>query len=101
MAITRASFDFVVAGAGVAAITTAHYLARAVPAATIALISPHAPMSQTSSLSTECFRNHWPSGAMRGLMSRSIAFSEAAVAAAIDADERHGQPGLHTDAWVR
>jgi hypothetical protein len=34
-------------------------------------------------------------------MSRSIAFSEAAVAAAIDADERHGQPELRTDAWVR
>lgn len=80
MAAARASFDFIVAGAGVAAITTAHYLARAVPAASIALVSPHAPMSQTSSLSTECFRNHWPSGAMRGLMSRSIELLEAHAA---------------------
>ena len=80
MALARKSYDFVVAGAGVAAIATAHYIAKAVPSATVALVSPHAPMSQTSSLSTECFRNHWPSAAMRGLMSRSISLLEAHAA---------------------
>jgi len=74
-------FDFIVAGAGVAAIATARHLARRVPNATIALVSAHSPMSQTSSLSTECFRNHWPSAAMRSFMTRSIELiTEQAVA---------------------
>jgi sarcosine oxidase, subunit beta len=64
--------DFVIAGAGVVAIATARYLAKSVPNSSIILITPHAPMSQTSSLSTECFRNHWPSQAMRSFMTRSI-----------------------------
>ena len=66
------AYDFVIAGAGIAALSTARYLARLVPNATIALVTPHAPMSQTSSLSTECYRDHWPSPTMRSFMSRSI-----------------------------
>jgi glycine/D-amino acid oxidase-like deaminating enzyme len=53
MSATRASYDFVVAGAGVCALSAARYLARASPTARIAIVTPHAPMSQTSSLSTE------------------------------------------------
>ncbi len=65
-------YDFVVAGAGIIALSTARYLARLAPTATIALVTPHAPMSQTSSLSTECYRDHWPSPTMRSFMARSI-----------------------------
>jgi glycine/D-amino acid oxidase-like deaminating enzyme len=74
-------FDFVVAGAGVSAIAAARHLARRVPTASIALVTPHAPMSQTSSLSTECFRNHWPSAAMRAFMTRSIELIDEQAAA--------------------
>lgn len=70
------TYDFVIAGAGIAALSTARYLSRLVPTATIALVTPHAPMSQTSSLSTECFRDHWPSPTMRSFMGRSIELIE-------------------------
>jgi len=72
MASPSKRVDFVIAGAGVAAIAAARHLARKVPEASILMVTPHAPMSQTSSLSTECFRNHWPSQAMRSFMTRSI-----------------------------
>jgi glycine/D-amino acid oxidase-like deaminating enzyme len=65
-------FDFVISGAGVAGLACARYLARTAPKASIAIVTPHAPMSLTSSLSTECFRDHWPSHAMRAFMQRSI-----------------------------
>ena len=72
-----AAFDFIVAGAGVAGLSCARYLLRAAPGARVALVTWHSPMSQTSSLSTECFRDHWPSPAMRAFMRRSISLLEA------------------------
>jgi glycine/D-amino acid oxidase-like deaminating enzyme len=78
--MSAAKFDFVIAGAGVAALASARYIARAAPTARIALVSPHAPMSLTSSLSTECFRDHWPSSSMRAFMARSIALIEEQAA---------------------
>lgn len=69
-----------VAGAGVAALASARYIARAAPGARIALVTPHAPMSLTSSLSTECFRDHWPSPSMRSFMARSISLIEEQAA---------------------
>ena len=68
----KVAYDFVVAGAGVAGLATARYIAAAQPTARIAIVTAHAPMSQTSSMSTECFRDHWPSPAMRAFMARSI-----------------------------
>ena len=74
---SSSSYDFVIAGAGVTALASARYLARAAPSARILLVTPHAPMSQTSSLSTECYRDHWPSAGMRAFMQRSIALIDA------------------------
>ena len=74
------AYDFVIAGAGVTALASARYLARAAPSARILLVTPHAPMSQTSSLSTECYRDHWPSAGMRAFMQRSIALIDAHAA---------------------
>ena len=74
---SSSSYDFVNAGAGVTALASARYLARAAPSARILLVTPHAPMSQTSSLSTECYRDHWPSAGMRAFMQRSIALIDA------------------------
>ena len=84
------AYDFVIAGAGVCALSTARYLARAVPHARIALVTPHSPMSQTSSLSTECFRDHWPSAAMRAFMGRSIELIDAHAAGGAFRTERAG-----------
>ena len=74
--MAASKFDFVIAGAGVAALASARYIARAAPTSRIALVTPHAPMSLTSSLSTECFRDHWPSPSMRAFMARSISLIE-------------------------
>ena len=90
MSAARSAYDFVIAGAGVSALSTARYLARAVPRARIALVTPHAPMSQTSSLSTECFRDHWPSAAMRSFMGRSIELIDAHAAGGAFRAERAG-----------
>ena len=74
------SFDVLIAGAGVAALAAARYIRAAAPSASIALVSPHPPMSQTSSLSSECFRDHWPTADMRAFMGRSISLLEGFAA---------------------
>lgn len=64
--------DAVIAGAGVIGIAVARHFRAANPAARLVIISPHAPMGYTSALSTECFRDHWPSRHMSAFMARSI-----------------------------
>lgn len=68
-----AAFDAVICGAGISGIAAARYLVRALPpSARIAIVTKHAPCQYTSSLSTECFRDHWPTPVMRSFMGRSI-----------------------------
>ena len=72
MAAARSAFDVVIAGAGVCGISVARYLHKLAPTARVAIVSEHSPMQYTSSLSSECFRDHWPSELMRSFMKRSI-----------------------------
>lgn len=54
-------------------IAAARYLSKLLPASTkITIVTAHGPASYTSSLSTECYRDHWPSAVMRDFMGRSI-----------------------------
>lgn len=72
MAAVPKAVDFVIAGAGAAGLATARYIHKFAPNARMLMVSRHPPMSYTSSMSTECFRNHWPSQLMRSFMRRSI-----------------------------
>jgi sarcosine oxidase, subunit beta len=82
----KAAADVVVAGAGICGLSAARYLARLLPpSATITLVSQHAAASYTSSLSTECYRDHWPTEVMRAFMGRSIGLIHAHAAETNDA----------------
>lgn len=78
--------DIVIAGAGICGLSAARYLARQLPpTTTIAIVSQHAAASYTSSLSTECYRDHWPTALMRNFMGRSIDLIHAHAAETNDA----------------
>jgi sarcosine oxidase, subunit beta len=79
-AAARTAVDVVIAGAGACGVATARYLHRLLPTARVALVSDHSPMQYTSALSSECFRDHWPSELMRAFMGRSIALLDAQAA---------------------
>ncbi len=66
--------EVVIAGAGIAGIAAAHWLATVSGMRDVLLVDPRPPMSLTSDKSTECYRNWWPGpdGAMVALMNRSI-----------------------------
>jgi glycine/D-amino acid oxidase-like deaminating enzyme len=82
----KAGADVVIAGAGICALSAARYLCAALPpSATIVLVSQHAAASYTSSLSTECYRDHWPTAVMRDFMGHSIALLHAQAAETGDA----------------
>ena len=66
----------VVVGSGVAGVASALHLARA-GHENIYIVDDNAPMSMTSSLSTECYRDYWPEANMLGLMGRSIDLVDA------------------------
>ena len=75
----RSSSDVVVVGAGVVGVSCAHYLARR--GARVTLLDSRPPLSYTSSLSTECYRNYWSNhGPMTAFMNRSIDLLEARAA---------------------
>jgi glycine/D-amino acid oxidase-like deaminating enzyme len=61
----------VVAGAGIAGISTAFHLVRA-GIRDVVVADPRAPLTLTSDKSTECYRNWWPNEPMIRLMQRSI-----------------------------
>ena len=65
--------DVVIAGAGIAGVSTAYHL-MALGAERVVLCDPLAPLSLTSDKSTECYRNWWPGpdDTMVGFMNRSI-----------------------------
>ena len=63
--------DVVVCGAGVVGVACAHYLSRA--GASVLMVDERPPLSYTSSLSTECYRNFWGGHVpMTQFMNRSI-----------------------------
>ncbi len=64
--------DVAIVGAGIAGIATAWYLSRQPGHKRIALIDMHSPMSMTSAVSGENFRNWWPHPVMTGFIDRSL-----------------------------
>lgn len=70
--------DAVVVGAGIAGVSTAWQLALA--GMDVTLCDPGSPLGLTSSASTECYRNWWPSAPMVGLVGRSIDLMEQLAA---------------------
>ena len=71
--------DVVVVGAGVVGVAAAHYLSRR--GARVTIVDERPPLSYTSSLSTECYRNYWSDNApMTAFMNRSIDLLEARAA---------------------
>ena len=75
--------DAVVVGAGLVGVSTASHLARA--GLRVLCVTRHPPCSYTSAVSTECYRDFWPSREMASLMSRSIDLMEATAQGASDA----------------
>ena len=66
--------DVVVAGAGIAGVSTAYHLSVGPGSNRIILCDPRPPLTLTSDKSTECYRNWWPGpgNGMVALMNRSI-----------------------------
>ena len=60
---SESTSDVVVVGAGIVGVTTAHYLAVK-HKMSVTLIDPRPPLSYTSSMSTECYRDFFPSVGM-------------------------------------
>ncbi len=69
--VPRTSADVVVAGAGIAGVATAYFLAVH-HGQRVVLCDPLPPLTLTSDKSTECYRNLWPNRPMVQLMNRSI-----------------------------
>ena len=70
----------VVVGGGIAGLATAYRLA-ALGAGRVVVVTAHAPLTLTSAMSTECYRDFWPSPTMAALMGDSIDGMEALAAA--------------------
>ncbi len=68
------TYDVVIAGAGIAGVSAAYFLACRQGIKHIALVDPRPPLSLTTDNSTECYRNWWPGpgSSMVQLMNRSI-----------------------------
>ena len=64
--------DTLVCGAGIAGIATAYFLACRYGCKDIVLIDRDQPMSYTSAMSGENFRDYWPQPCMAAFVGRSI-----------------------------
>ena len=66
--------DVVIAGAGIAGVSTAYHLSVQLGCERVILCDPRPPLTLTSDKSTECYRNWWPGpgNGMVALMNRSI-----------------------------
>eukprot|EP01135_Chromosphaera_perkinsii_P010570 Nk52_evm8s2171 gene=Nk52_evmTU8s2171 len=71
-AATNRFADIVICGAGISGIATAYYLSIKHKVKNIVLIDPRPPLSLTSSISTECYRDIWPRQSMYDFTSHSI-----------------------------
>ena len=70
--VSRRSADVVIAGAGIAGVATAYFLAVRSGVKQVVLCDPLPPLTLTSDKSTECYRNLWPNQPMVSLVNRSI-----------------------------
>lgn len=68
--------DVVVVGAGIVGISTAYYLTRLNPDIDVVVVDAAAPMSLTSALSGENYRNWWPHPTMTAFTDHSIDLME-------------------------
>lgn len=76
----EASYDAVVCGGGVVGVACAHYMARD-HGLRVLLVDERPPLTYTSSLSTECYRNYWGDHApMTAFMNHSIDLLEQRAA---------------------
>lgn len=75
--------DAIVVGAGLVGVSTASNLAAA--GLRVLCVTQHSPCSYTSAVSTECYRDFWPSLEMAALMSCSISLMEQTARGASDA----------------
>ena len=78
--------DAIVVGAGLVGVCTASRLADA--GLRVLCVTRHPPCSYTSAVSTECYRDFWPSMEMAALMSRSIDLMEATAQGGIGLTRR-------------
>ena len=69
----------VICGAGIAGISAAYHLSK-VGFRDILIVDPRPPLSLTSNMSTEGYRNWWPDPALLSLMNRSIDLLEQLAA---------------------
>lgn len=67
--------EIVIAGAGLAGVSTAFHLMRS-GARNIVVVDPNPALTGTSAYSTECYRDFWPIPAMTQLMGHSIDLME-------------------------
>lgn len=74
--------DAIVVGAGLVGVSTAFNLAAA--GLRVLCVTQHPPCSYTSAVSTECYRDFWPSLEMSALTSRSIDLMEQTATGASD-----------------
>lgn len=77
--------DVVIAGAGALGLAAARHVRAAAPGARLVVVTAHPPMGWTSAVSSECFRDHWPSPVMRAFMGRSVQLQDAFADATGDA----------------
>ena len=61
------SADVVIAGAGLAGVSSAFHLARA-GMKNVVVIDPNPALTGTSAMSTECYRDFWPNPAMASVL---------------------------------
>ena len=78
--------DAIVVGAGLVGVCTASHLASA--GLNTLCVTRHPPCSYTSAVSTECYRDFWPSREMADLMARSIDLMEATAQGGIGLTRR-------------
>ena len=72
-ATKKVAADVAVIGAGALGNACALYLSRSLPRGShVVVVDSDAPVSWTSSLSTECYRDTWPTRSMTALLSDSI-----------------------------
>ncbi len=67
--------NIIICGAGISGVSAAYYLARS-GIKDILLLDEHPPLSLTSNVSSECYRNWWPDSELFRLVNRSIDLME-------------------------
>ena len=70
------AYDVVIVGAGSIGISVAYFLSKLNPRLRLLLVDNESPMSFTSAVSGENYRNWWPHQIMKDFMERSIALME-------------------------